>query len=543
MHQTDGQETIAMQTKHPQGLRHCQRRMLAGLAMVGLSWAQPALAQVAPKSRCLADLAPAIAQLQQDPRWDRSHWGMVARTLDPTNPQTLISLDERRLFVPASNTKLFSTAAALTALGPTFRSPTRAYWQPRAYWQRGTAQIQVRPAWVIVPGGDPSLTSDRLRAWADQLAQLHPPREPMDVVVFDRAETPPSWEWDDLIYGYAPVVNQAIVDRNAVQLTLSPSPEGLQVKPATGLSSLIEWFRPSGFRALPAGAAPTWRVTLDRGTGMVLFSGGIPTGQSVQLTLAYPQPAQQFAWIIADRLSGRFFELRPPDQAVSPAPVRRPDASTNPWQVPVFQPPTVPQYDHDRNLPVAYQVRSLPLPDHLGEPTALLDSPPLAEIVTTTNQASDNLAAEVLLRWLDPDRPLDRLRQILTELGVNPQSYHLMDGSGLSRQNLVSPEAVVQLLAAMARSPHAQIYRESLPLAGQSGTLANRFTNTPLAGRLRAKTGTLTGVVSLAGYWDHPEWGPIAFSIMVDRATASSADLRPAIDQVIGWLDEARSCP
>jgi D-alanyl-D-alanine carboxypeptidase/D-alanyl-D-alanine-endopeptidase (penicillin-binding protein 4) len=543
MHQTDGQETIAMQTNHPQGLRHCHRRMLAGLAMVGLSWAQPALAQVAPKSRCLADLAPAIAQLQQDPRWDRSHWGIVARTLDPTNPQTLISLDERRLFVPASNTKLFSTAAALTALGPTFRSPTRAYWQPRAYWQRGTAKVQARPAWVIVPGGDPSLTGDRLRAWAEQLAQLHPPREPMDLVVFDRAETPPSWEWDDLIYDYAPVVNRAIVDRNAVQLTLAPSSEGLQVKPATGLASLIEWFRPSGFQSLPAGATPTWRVTLDRGTGMVLFSGGIPTGQSVTLTLAHPRPAQQFAWILADHLSGRFFELQPPTRSASPAPAQRPNRSTNPWQFPVFQQLAPPRYDRERNLPVPYQVRSFPLPDGLGEPTALLDSPPLAELITTINQTSDNLGAEVLLRWLDPDQPINRLGQVLTELGVDPQAYRLVDGSGLSRQNLVSPEAIVQLLTAMARSPHAQIYRESLPLAGQSGTLVNRFTNTPLAGRLRAKTGTLTGVVSLAGYWDHPEWGPIAFSIMVDRATASSADLRPAIDQVIGWLDEARSCP
>ncbi|HEY9689580.1 MAG TPA: D-alanyl-D-alanine carboxypeptidase, partial [Coleofasciculaceae cyanobacterium] len=133
--------------------------------------------------------------------------------------------------------------------------------------------------------------------------------------------------------------------------------------------------------------------------------------------------------------------------------------------------------------------------------------------------------------------------QVLDAIGVTPNSYRLVDGSGLSRQNLASPEAIVQLLSAMARSPYRDLYQNSLPLAGRSGTLANRFQNTPLAGRLRAKTGTMTGVSALAGYLDHPEWGPIAVSLMVDHATAPTADLRQAMDQAIGWLDQARSCP
>jgi D-alanyl-D-alanine carboxypeptidase/D-alanyl-D-alanine-endopeptidase (penicillin-binding protein 4) len=164
-------------------------------------------------------------------------------------------------------------------------------------------------------------------------------------------------------------------------------------------------------------------------------------------------------------------------------------------------------------------------------------------VISQVNQASDNLGAEALLRWLDPDRPMERLTTVLTDLGLDPAAYRLVDGAGLSRQNLVSPEAIVQLLTIMARSPHAQIYENSLPIAGETGTLANRFRDTPLAGRLRAKTGTLTGVVALSGYLDHPEWGPVAFSLMIDHANTPTRDLRAALDQVVLWLYGVRSCP
>ena len=511
-------------------------QLMATLA-IGLGWGWPAAAQMAPKSRCLADLAPAIAQLQQDPRWARSRWGFAARTLDPANPQTLVSLDEQRFFVPASNAKLFSTAAALVALGPEWRSPTRAYWRP------GTP-TQPRPAWWIVPGGDPSLTSAQLRAWADRLAQLHPPTQPMDLVVFDRAETPASWEWDDLIYSYAPVVNRAIVDRNAVDLTLTSQATGLQVQPAVDLPSVLDWFRPWGFQRLPAGATPNWSLAHDRGTGLTILNGGIPEGTSVTVSLAHPRPGGQFAWLLADRLSELFFDQQ---RAKPAAPPRSAPAPANGLlRLPNFDGATVnpvPSYDRFRNPPIVSQVQGLPLPEDVGQPVALLDGLPLADTIARTNQTSDNLAAEVLLRWLDPDQPIARLAQVLGAIGVNPEGYRLVDGSGLSRQNLASPEAIVQLLTAMARSPYGDLYRNSLPLAGRSGTLANRFQDTPLAGRLRAKTGTLTGASALAGYLDHSEWGPIAVSLMVDHATAPTADLRQAMDQAIGWLDQARSCP
>ena len=79
----------------------------------------------------------------------------------------------------------------------------------------------------------------------------------------------------------------------------------------------------------------------------------------------------------------------------------------------------------------------------------------------------------------------------LTGLGVNANGYRQADGSGLSRKNLLSPQTLVQTLIGMSKTPEAAIYRDSLPVGGVSGTLANRFKNYP--NQIQAKTGTLTG--------------------------------------------------
>lgn len=509
---------------------------LAAIGAIGLLGAGVAGATEPAQPRCLADLPAAIAQWQRDPRWARSHWGFLARTLDPANPQTLIQGQAQQFFVPASNAKLFSTAAALAALGPEFRSPTRAYWRPKS-------ATQPRPAWWIVPGGDPTITHQQLQAWADRLATLHPPTEALDVVVFDRSETPPSWEWDDLTYGYAPVVNRAMVDRNAVSLTFRPQfldgAPSLEVQTQEPVEGLLNWFQPREFQALPADAEPTWQLQRDRQTGLILFTGGLPMGTSAQAEVAHPRPGQKFAWLIADRLSEQFFRQVRSHPLVAPPPPPTVNWQRSPLEV---APLPAPAYDRFRNPPVVPIVNLRNPPGPLGQPTAELASANLTAVISQVNQASDNLGAEALLRWLDPDRPMDRLTTVLTDLGLDPTAYRLVDGAGLSRQNLVSPEAIVQLLTIMARSPHAQIYENSLPIAGETGTLANRFRDTPLAGQLRAKTGTLTGVAALSGYLNHPEWGPVAFSLIIDHANTPTRDLRAALDQVVLWLYGVRSC-
>jgi D-alanyl-D-alanine carboxypeptidase/D-alanyl-D-alanine-endopeptidase (penicillin-binding protein 4) len=127
-------------------------------------------------------------------------------------------------------------------------------------------------------------------------------------------------------------------------------------------------------------------------------------------------------------------------------------------------------------------------------------------------------------------------------LGVDPANYILIDGSGLSRRNLVTPEAFVQVLRGIARTPAASIYRGSLPVAGKSGTLKFRFQNTPAEGIVQAKTGTLTGVVSLSGYVNVPKYETLVFSILVNQSEQPTTVVRQAIDEIVVLLAQLQRC-
>ncbi|MFS8119517.1 MAG: D-alanyl-D-alanine carboxypeptidase/D-alanyl-D-alanine-endopeptidase, partial [Microcoleus sp.] len=205
-------------------------------------------------------------------------------------------------------------------------------------------------------------------------------------------------------------------------------------------------------------------------------------------------------------------------------------------------------------IPVKQALVSSNFPNYNQE-LAAVESPPLAQLVKETNRESNNLYAEVLLRLLGKatgkmpvpqedtgEIGLKELKTVLTQLGVNPNSYKLADGSGLSRHNLISPEALVQTLRLMANSPAASVYRASLPVAGESGTLKNRINITPNRVILQAKTGTLSGVSALSGYIEVPNYEPLVFSIIVNQSELSAAKVRSATDEIVLLLNRLRRC-
>jgi D-alanyl-D-alanine carboxypeptidase/D-alanyl-D-alanine-endopeptidase (penicillin-binding protein 4) len=106
----------------------------------------------------------------------------------------------------------------------------------------------------------------------------------------------------------------------------------------------------------------------------------------------------------------------------------------------------------------------------------------------------------------------------------------------------VTPEALVQILQGMAKTPAANIYRASLPVAGKSGTLKSRFLKTSAEGIVQAKTGTMTGVVSLSGYVDSPQYEPLAFSIMVNQSEQQASVIRQGIDEIVVLLTQLQRC-
>lgn len=506
------------------------------------------------KTLCPADLPVAIAAITERPDLARSRWGILVQTLN--SGRTLYALEAQQYFTPASNAKLLTTAAALHQLGTQYRIRTSVY---------GTEASPNLEALWVVGRGDPSLKTAQLQELARQL-ERRGIRQVQQLLVAEEdgqiSGINPTWEWEDVQYYYGTAISPLILNENAVTLTLTPQQPGQPVQ--------LSWDDPI--------AARQWRtdnraVTAAAGTPYSIAVSGV-LGQSVlhvrgQLAadaepdpwgLAILDPTRYFLDTFRQVLAlegidvilfgiklGTFEFLKLP--AGKTAQIQNPKSEGLVWR----KPPNVRSPNPKSKIQNGIrQVRANTLPsiDSTFTELAAVESPPLAVLVQEVNQSSNNLYAEALLHVLGAEvkeeatfeAGLTALEEALTELGVDSQSYSLADGSGLSRHNLVSPEAIAQTLQLMARSPEAAVYRASLPVAGMTGTLKNRFRDTAVRGQLRAKTGTLTGVSALSGYLEVPDYQPLVFSILVNQSNQSVATLRQVIDEIVVLLTRLRTC-
>lgn len=172
-------------------------------------------------------------------------------------------------------------------------------------------------------------------------------------------------------------------------------------------------------------------------------------------------------------------------------------------------------------------------------PQTPIKSRPLKNWVQVVNIRSHNASAETLLSSIGGPWAA---KSAIAQLGVDPGSFRLADGSGLSRQNVATPRALVETLRAMHSAPGSQIFHASLPVAGVSGTLRNRMKATPAQGTVSAKTGTLRGVRALSGYINHPEYGVLVFSILANNPSQSGTSLVRAIDSMVVQFSTVRAC-
>ena len=441
---------------------------------------------------CPANLEAAIDTIVNRPQFNRSHWGILIQPLTSTRP--LYSLNSRNYFTPASNVKLLTTAAALLKLGSQFRIRTSIY---------RTDSPSTVTSLRVVGRGDPSLTTAHLQNLAQQLKDQGITES--QLIIEDSFPNPainPTWEWEDVYAYYGVAVNSVILNQNAFTLTLLPRQLGEPVQ--------VQWSDPV--------AVQQWRIDNHA------ITAPAETPYGVEITGVLGQPIL--------KIEGELAIDSEPDR----------------WDLAIADPGRY-FLETFRRILLAQGItvtegKIVHSPSHsLGEELAAIESPPVAALVQETNQESNNLYAEVLLRLLGTTavEPSEMLTQILTELGVNPEGYRLVDGSGLSRQNLLSPEAVVQTLRAMAQTPYAFIYRDSLPTAGVSGTLRRRFQDSYLQGNLRAKTGTLQNVSALSGYLDGPS-EQLVFSIMLNQSSQPSEIQRAAIDEIVEVLSRLRFC-
>ncbi|MCX7594779.1 MAG: D-alanyl-D-alanine carboxypeptidase/D-alanyl-D-alanine-endopeptidase [Fischerella sp.] len=460
----------------------------------------PSAPTVTTKIICPAQLKTAVDAVIDRPDFRRTRWGILIQNLGAT--QTLYNRDAHKYFTPASNTKLLTTAAALQQLGANYRIRTSVY-------SNGDGVLRV------VGRGDPSLTDTQLTALAKQLKQKGI-TEIKQLIVDDSYIqgdiVNPSWQWEDLLSGDGTPINGLIVNQNTFSLIISPQTLGKPLKLIWLNQDEKKQWRVINQSVTVAKNQPAAaiEVTRDLKGATLRIQGEMSENSQPQfLTIPVIAPAEHFLQRFRSALAAEKITVKKTSVAAS--------GSKNEVEL------------------------------------AAVLSPSLSELVMEANQNSNNFYTEALLRALAMKKPatknqstsdagLEVLQTTLTQLGVDSKSYLLFDGSGLSRKNLISPEALVETLQAMAKSPQASVFRASLPIAGLSGTLKNRFQNTPAAGIVQAKTGTMRSVVTLSGYVNAPSYSPLVFSIMVNQTEQPASVVRQAIDEIVVMLAQLQRC-
>jgi len=457
-------------------------------------------------------------------------WGI--QIVDLSTGKTLYEQNADHFFIPASNTKLFSTALAISRLGPDFRFETRVLTDAPP-----DAEGRVRGALRLAGGGDPNLSArpipyrkgsfsgnplTAIEDLADQIAASGVRRVDGGIIGDD------TWYlWEPYATGWAiedpesddgAPVSALTVHDNAFTLTVRPGAREGDLAVLL-LNPPMEYYRlDNRIRTVAAGGVR--RISFSRIPGSMdaRLWGSIPLRDGGQdLALGIEDPALYAARALRQALEQRGIVVD--------------GATTAQHQFPN-------EVADVKQLPAASTVSGVELAKRV--------SAPLLEDLRITDKVSQNLHAELALRAVGRARRnvgsfeagLEELKSFLTEAGIAADAYNLHDGSGLARLNLVTPAAVVKLLRHMYGSSSREDWISLLPVGGQDGTLGGRFGEGAASGRVHAKTGSLSHVSALSGYVQRTGGDWVAFSILVNNFNGRTAEVRGVMDRICNLIVE-----
>lgn len=431
-------------------------------------------------------------------------WGVYAEEAD--SGRVLADINGGRLFVPASNRKLVTTALAARRFEPgeQLRTELRAGQMSAAGLVDGDIVLHATgdPSWMPgLLGGRPG--QSKLIALAKQAAASGLRRATGSLVIDtrrfrERSPLPPAWAWDELGSSYAGRPAILSLNANLAGITIEPSRVDQPLNASNhGAVPAFEFINQS--ITLSGGSAPTFRLERSLEGRTLTLLGGLPAdaGQSVR-SIPLGDPAQYNAQLFLNAL-------------------------------------------REEGVAVEGGVR---FEETNGKGDVLLGitaGAAMADMLARCNEESDNFLAESLYLVCAADRygsgSYDAAHQLENEfwkgLDIDTRLVEPSDGSGLSRENLIAPRAFVRLLGEMRETGW---YVESFPVSGQSGTLRYRLSRDGMAGRVRAKTGTLDGVSCLTGYVTANSGRTVIFSIMANNYTSSASGIRNTIDDIVAIL-------
>jgi serine-type D-Ala-D-Ala carboxypeptidase/endopeptidase (penicillin-binding protein 4) len=462
----------------------------------------------------VAELQQRLTELVAEPRFAAALWGVKIVSLD--SGKLLFEHNAQKLFSPASNSKLYTVALALDRLGPDYRIKTSLYAKARPD-QTGTLNGDL----LVYGRGDPTVNArvhggdiyQALEPLISALTNAGVRRVTGDLVgdasFISGPEFGSGWSWDDQEYYYGAEISALTINDNTLQTTVKPGDHvGAPCQLALSLdasyvtfSNRTETVAPGSRRALNFFRVPSENI--------IYVSGQMPLDApplTEEVTLH--NPAGLFVSLLKEAMTRHGIQVDGKPLTVN-------------WvdRLGRAAPPT--------GLAGAGRLDGLSNLVDLGS----MESLPMRTIAREVMKPSQNLYTDLLLahvgeRTRAADTPADRtsedlgireLNRFLGEAGVKRGDVFFEEGSGLSRDNLTTPNATVALLQFMSRHKSADVYLQAMPIAGVDGTLRNRMKGTPAAGNLRGKTGTLRWANSLSGHVTTAAGERLVFSLMLNR--------------------------
>jgi D-alanyl-D-alanine carboxypeptidase/D-alanyl-D-alanine-endopeptidase (penicillin-binding protein 4) len=455
-----------------------------------------------------------IAQQFEDSNFVNAHWGVLIRSLK--TGETIYARNEKKMFMPASNMKLFTSSSAMIALGPNYRYTTRLVTNGEV--NNGILNGDL----ILVGSGDPTISGRfdsgkvtiTFEQWADSLKAHGIQRIKGNIIgddnCFDDEYYGAGWSADYETDYYAAQISGLSFNDNCVDFRVVPSATiadvcSLSWTPNTKYVNVIN----KTITAAETDSVSEINFERKRGTNTIYVRGKLSIGKNPIIeSVTVENPTAYTVMVLKEVLESKGISVL--GTAV--------DADDFVDTL---------RYEHSKQL-------------------ASFTSLPYSEIIKTINKPSQNFYTEQVFRTIGKERygvgSMDNGRAvaypILSTWGVDTVRLRCADGSGLSRQDLITPSDIVSILSGMSKENSFLPFYESLPIAGIDGTIKNRMKGTKAESNVHAKTGSIGYVRSLSGYVTSSDGEQFVFSMITNHYTVPTRLAEKIQDSVCVMLAE-----
>ncbi|HZV36907.1 MAG TPA: D-alanyl-D-alanine carboxypeptidase/D-alanyl-D-alanine-endopeptidase [Verrucomicrobiae bacterium] len=475
--------------------------LLAFLFLGGNALAAEPPAEKPKPPATLQDLQRRIGAIVANPKYAAALWGVKIASLD--SGRVLVSVNEQKLFSPASNSKLYTMALGMDHLGPDYRIKTSLY-----ALSRPDANGMLNGDLIIYGRGDPTINNPDIYKAVEPLIAILTNAGVKQITgdiigddsFFHSAPFGSGWDWGDFENYYGAEISALTINSNLLQIAVKPGETAGAPAQASFVQTTPYMVISNRMRTVAKGEQYDVQLSRPVAENVVYLTGTVPLEhpQAIEETTVHDM-AGLFAAVFKDALAqhgitvgGRARAMHYLDREVAPL-----------------------------NLSECVE---------LGH----VESLPFREIIRAVEKPSQNLYTDLVLEHMGANMldgkseasgeqaGIRELNQFLQKVGIPRGQTIFEEGSGLSRDNLTSPFATVKLLTYMSHQSNAAVYIDALPIAGVDGTLRHRMRGTPAQNNVRAKTGTLRWANSLSGYVTSAAGEHLVFSLMLNRYQGGS---------------------